>query len=117
MLGVAVALAGAVLVNPRTAAAFSCEPPRQLSPLDGAVAPSNSLIWDVCYETQIDGSRSANEICSPPTLTDSEGHAIGLNVEQQVRATRYARVLTAYRPSEALIVGNKYRLEADSGAS
>jgi hypothetical protein len=94
------------LAFPRTAAADSCVRPRLITPLPGTPLPSNGLIWDVCY-------RYAD--CQPPTLTDSTGRRIELVVDQQVQSTRYERTLTAYRPSEALLVGDPYRLEVDDG--
>jgi hypothetical protein len=90
------------LACPRTAAAWSCAHPRLMTPALGAV-PSNGLIWDVCYRHS----------CPPPTLTDSTGRLIELVVDQQVQSERYERVLTAYRPSEALVEGDAYRLESD----
>jgi len=112
VLGVFVALGGAALACPRTAAAYTCLPPRLMTPLLGTALPTNGLIWDVCYRTYI-GDPSPMAWCPPPTLTDSTGRLIDLVVEQQVQSTRYGRVLTAYRPSEALVAGDQYRLESD----
>jgi hypothetical protein len=83
-----------------------------MTPLLGTPLPSNGLIWDVCYQTHI-GDPSPPALCPPPTLTDSTGRLIELSVDQRVQSTRYARVLTAYRPSEALVAGDPYRLESD----
>jgi hypothetical protein len=111
-----VALGFAALVYPRAASAYSCLPPRLLTPLVGTPLPSNGLIWDVCYQTLVVDLPPA-ELCPPPTLTDAAGRQIELIVDQQVRSTRYARVLTAYRPSEALEGGGTYMLEADDEVS
>jgi hypothetical protein len=100
----------AVLAYPAAAVADTCVDPRQLTPLDGAVVPADTLIWDICYKHSHEASIL---VCTanPPTLTDSTGRAIELGVERQVEAARYAKVVTAYRPREALTVGERYLLE------
>jgi hypothetical protein len=108
----ALLLGCAVSVYPAAAVADTCAAPRQLTPLDGAAVPSDTLIWDICYKH----SREASILtCTfqPPALTDSEGRAIELSVERQVEAADHIKVVTAYRPREALTVGERYRLELD----
>lgn len=107
-----VLVACAVLAYPRAAAAFSCGAPRQLTPLDGAVVPSDSLIWDICYKHSPEASAG---VCtsSVPTLRDGDGRTIELVVERQVDVARHAKVVTAYRPREALAVGMRYRVQLD----
>jgi hypothetical protein len=112
VFGVFVAMAGTALTCPRMAAAYSCLAPRLVTPLLGTALPSNGLIWDVCYRTHA-GDPLPLRHCPPPTLEDSTGHVIELVVDQQVQSTRYERVLTAYRPSEPLVVGERYRFESD----
>jgi hypothetical protein len=102
----------AVLAYPRAAVADSCWAPRQLAPLDGAVVPSDTLIWDICYKHSPEAS-ILTCTANAPTLTDSSGRAIELVVDRQVEAVRYVKVVTAYRPREALTVGERYRLEVD----